>query len=261
MTVNTLPRHPLTGTLALGWRKARTGEDETVLHPIWPILGAAPDDEDEGEEDDEESESDDDTDDDGDDDGDDGTSDEDDGQEDDDEGEKDDDAALGEKGQRALARMKEKLKTERKRRREAEGRLSAKDDGDASDKTRREAERAATAKANGRILRSEVRAAAAGKLADPKDALRFLDLDSFEVDEDGEVDADELEDAIDDLLKNKPYLAAQGGRRFQGTGDGGAQRKAGRPKQLTEKDLDRMTPEQIVKAQAEGRLDDVLGAS
>lgn len=253
MTVNTLPRHPLTGTLALGWRKARTGEDETALHPIWPILGAAPDDEDEDEEgddeDDEESESDDD-----------GTTD-DDGQENDEEDGKDDDAALGEKGQRALARMKDKLKTERKRRREAEGRLSAKDDGDAADKTRREAEQAATAKANSRILRSEVRAAAAGKLADPKDALRFLDLDNFEVDEDGEVDADELQDAIDDLLKNKPYLAAQGGRRFQGTGDGGAQRKAGRPKQLTEKDLDRMTPEQIVKAQDEGRLDDLLGAS
>ena len=104
---------------------------------------------------------------------------------------------------------------------------------------RREAEQAATAKANARILRSEVRAAAAGKLADPKDALRFLDLDQFEVDEDGEVDEDEIADAIEDLVKRKPYLAAaQGGngKRFQGRGDGGTRPRPpkARPKSLGE---------------------------
>jgi hypothetical protein len=46
-----LPTHPLTGALALGWRKARPGEDDE-LHPIWPILGAADDEDDEGQDDD-----------------------------------------------------------------------------------------------------------------------------------------------------------------------------------------------------------------
>ncbi len=67
------------------------------------------------------------------------------------------------------------------------------------------------AKANRRILRSEVKAAAAGKLADPNDALHMLDLDQFEVDDDGNVDEDEIATAIADLLEKKPYLAAQSG--------------------------------------------------
>lgn len=74
--------------------------------------------------------------------------------------------------------------------------------------------------ANSRILKAEVRAAATGKLADPADALIHLDLSKFEVGEDGEVDAKALTAALDDLIKTKPYLAAQG-KRFQGNGDGG----------------------------------------
>jgi hypothetical protein len=103
--------------------------------------------------------------------------------------------------------------------------------GDAADKPdpealRAEGRREATLEANTRILRSEVKAAAAGKLADPADAHRFLDLSKFEVDDDGNVDEDEIADAIEDLIKRKPYLAAaQGGqRRFQGTSDGGARK-------------------------------------
>lgn len=74
--------------------------------------------------------------------------------------------------------------------------------------------------ANTRILKAEVRAAATGKLSDPADALLYLDLSKFEVGEDGEVDAKALGAALDELVKNKPYLAAQG-KRFQGNGDGG----------------------------------------
>lgn len=269
-----LPVHPVTGAVALGWRKARPGEDDATLYPIWPICGGdGRDDSGQGGGD-----GDDDQDDDGDGDGqgDDGEGDDDagdgggdgdDGQDDDtDDEDQDDDtgdaAALGDKGKRALARMKEKLKAERAKRRKVEQQISSRDGGDESnpETIRRQAEQAATAKANTRIVRSEVRAAAKGRLADPRDALTFIDLDQFEVDENGQVDEDEITDAIDDLLKNKPYLAAATAKRFQGTGDGGAQRKAGRPRQLTEKDLDRMTPEQIVKAQDEGRLDDLLGA-
>ncbi|MEU9777440.1 hypothetical protein [Streptomyces sp. NPDC047968] len=166
---------------------------------------------------------------------------------------------LGDKGKRALASMKGKWRTERDRRRELEQQLADKDGADEAETARRKAEADALAKANGRILRAEIRAAAKGRLNDPKDALTFLDLDQFEVGEDGEIDPEEIEDAISDLLKGKPYLAAATAKRFQGTGDGGAARKASRPKQLTEKDLKTMTPEQIVKAQDEGRLADLLG--
>lgn len=191
----------------------------------------------------------------------------DDGQDDGADGDDQDDAdpegadELGDKGKRALASMKGKWRTERDKRRELEAQLAEKDGADEAEQTRRKAEADALAKANGRILRTEIRAAAKGRLADPKDALTFLDLDQFEVGEDGEIDSEEIEEAITDLLKNKPYLAAQGRQRFQGTGDGGAARKASRAKQLTEQDLKTMTPEQIVKAQDEGRLDNLLGGS
>lgn len=173
---------------------------------------------------------------------------------------------LGDPGKRALDSMKTKWRTERDKRKAAEAELeelrngAKKDGGQASpDQVRLDAEHAATVKANARILRSEVRAAATGKLADPKDALTFLNLDQFEVGEDGQVDTDEIADAIDDLLKTKPYLAAATAKRFQGTGDNGAASRKAKPKQLTENDLKTMTAEQIVKAQAEGRCDDLLG--
>ena len=258
-----LPAHPRTGALALGWRKARPGEDEGELYPIWPVLGAAGDEDDDGQDDDSEGG----TDDGGQDDdaggGDDGQ-DDDGGEGSDGGGGQDDDDPegadqLGDKGKRALAAMKGKWKSERDKRRELEERLSKTDQGDGDDAVAK-ATAAATAAANSRILKAEVRAAAAKKLADPRDALRFLDLEQFEVDEDGEVDAEEIVEAIENLIKTKPYLAAQGGKRFQGSGDGGAARKAGRPKQLTERDLKNMSAEQIVKAQEDGRLDDLLGA-
>ncbi|MGJ7877897.1 hypothetical protein [Streptomyces rochei] len=239
-----LPVHPLTGARALGWRKARPGEDDDELFPIWPILGGAEDD-DAGDS--------------GDDSGDDDAEDADDsGDDSEDDADPDGADALGDKGKRALAAMKGKWKSERDKRRDLEQRLSQREQ-DGGDDAAAKAVQAATAAANTRILRAEVRAAAKGRLADPKDALTFLNLDEFEVDEDGQVDEDEIADAIETLLKNKPYLAAQSGRKFQGTGDGGAARKAGRPKQLTREDLKGMSADAILKAKAEGRLDDALG--
>ena len=78
--------------------------------------------------------------------------------------------------------------------------------------------------ANQRILKAEVRAQAASKLNDPKDALLYLDLSGFEVGEDGEVDGDAVAAAIDKLITDKPYLAAQG-TRFKGEADGGARKE------------------------------------
>jgi hypothetical protein len=42
--------------------------------------------------------------------------------------------------------------------------------------------------------------------------VRLLDLSQFELDADGNVDEDEVADAIKDLIERKPYLAAQGGK-------------------------------------------------
>lgn len=82
----------------------------------------------------------------------------------------------------------------------------------ATEKAARDAEARAKAEADAtwlpRVLRSEVKVAAAGKLADPEDALRLLDLSSFELDDEGNVDGKAVAKAIDELLEAKPYLAA-----------------------------------------------------
>jgi hypothetical protein len=174
---------------------------------------------------------------------------------------------LGDAGKKALDSMKARWKTERDARRKLEEEMEAlkapaasgtTDQPDAAE-IKRQATRDANAKANARILKSEIKAAAAGKLADPSDALAYLDPKSFEVDDNGDVDAEELADAIDDLLTRKPYLAAKAVSRFQGTGDGGAARKASGPSQLTRQDLKGMSPAAISKAKADGRLNKVLG--
>ncbi|MFF0426902.1 hypothetical protein ACFYUJ_21120 [Streptomyces sp. NPDC004520] len=251
MDLTTLPRHARAH--APGWAHPYgTG-------PWSPVLYASGGEEDDDGQDDDTGDDDGQDDDTGDDDGQDDDTDDDgqDGAEGD--GDPDGADALGDKGKRALASMKGKWRSERQRRQELEQQLAEKDTADEADRVRREAESAALSKANARILRAEVKAAAAGKLSDPADAFKFLDLKQFEVDDDGNVDSDEIADAIDDLIKNKPYLAAAPARRFQGTGDGGAARKASRPKQLTRADLKSMTPEAIDKARIDGRLDDLMG--
>lgn len=175
--------------------------------------------------------------------------------------------ALGDAGKKALDSMKSKWHAERDQRRELERQLEelratqSKPKGDDEtpdlEEIKRQATREALATANARVLRSEIKAAAVGKLADPADALAFLDLDQFEVGEEG-VDADEIADAIESLIQSKPHLAAAQAKRFQGTGDGGA-RKASGPSQLTRADLAKMTPEQITQAKKDGRLNDLLG--
>lgn len=134
--------------------------------------------------------------------------------------------ALGDAGKQAIDRMKARLKAEREARRKAEAERDAAKGQTEQEKAQREADAKALMKANTRILRAEVRRAATGKLADPADALVFVDLDQFEVTDDGDVDEDEIASAIDDLLKKKPHLAAAQGQqaRFQGGADQGARK-------------------------------------
>lgn len=140
--------------------------------------------------------------------------------------------------------------------------LRAKADGkEAEFQAAQEAQRVkdeALSGANQRILKSEVKAAAKGVLADPQDAYKFLDLDAFEVDSDGNVDESVIASALADLVKSKPYLGAQGGRKFQGSADGGARTDTTKVSQLSRADMTRMSPEQIETARMEGRFDDLL---
>lgn len=139
--------------------------------------------------------------------------------------------ALGDAGKKALDLMKQERNEQKAAAKAAQDALKAlqieveklKNNGeeDKAAKAIREAESAATQKANRRIASAELRAAATGKLADPADALAFIDPKSIEVNDDGEVDAEAVAAAVNDLLSKKPHLAAQG-KRFQGSGDGGA---------------------------------------
>jgi hypothetical protein len=86
---------------------------------------------------------------------------------------------------------------------------------------RAEARAEALAEATGRLVRAEVRSAAASRLADPDDALRFLDMDTITVDADGNVDRESLTSALDELLTSKPYLS-NAAQRVGGDADAGA---------------------------------------
>ena len=175
--------------------------------------------------------------------------------------------ALGDAGKKALDAMKaerNEAKAEAKRVADEFAALKAQVEGRQAEhealQKAREVETAALAKANERILKAEIKAASAGKLADPLDALKFLDLGQFEVGDDGDVDSGAIAAAIGALIADKPYLAAHGGGRFQGSADGGTRNDATKPVQLTRDDMTRMTPEQIDEAHNKGQFDDLLGA-
>lgn len=157
--------------------------------------------------------------------------------------------SLGDPGKKALDLMKAERNEAKRRAQELESLLAA----EQAKAQGREAEHAAQvaaqkvrdealAGANRRILQAEIRAAAAGKLNDPADALRYIDVSSFEVSDDGETDAAAIVAAVQDLIRTKPYLAAQAAR-FQGGADGGV--RNGPPADLAS---------QIAEAQKSGNV-------
>jgi hypothetical protein len=120
---------------------------------------------------------------------------------------------------------------------------------------RREGETAAEKRANERLVKAELKAAAKGKFKNLADALVFIDVSSIEVGDDGEVDTEALESAIETVISERPYLGVEAvePKRFQGGADQGGD-KSSAPKQLTRADLAGMTPQQIVDAEAKGQL-------
>lgn len=141
------------------------------------------------------------------------------------------------------------------------GRTASKDD-DAPDPA--ELRKAAQAEARAEVLveraLDKVEARAAKLFADPEDARALLAGQVDDFIDDGKVDVDAVDEALKELLGKKPHLAAATAKRFQGGADGGARKGSG-VSQLTEQDLNRMKPEQIVKAREEGRFNDLLGTS
>jgi|GEM_PF-3022629 len=180
-------------------------------------------------------------------------------------------SALGDPGKQALVRTKESAKQARQKAADEAARAAAlqaqidelknASESDTEKLVREATEQATknvTKQANARIISAEVRAQAAGKLADPADAIKFLDLTKFEADDTGAVDEAAISAAIDQLVESKPYLAPQRRDGFQGTADGGARKDASKPSQLTEDDVKRMSSEQIEEARIAGRLDTYL---
>jgi hypothetical protein len=241
-----LPFHAVSGRQAIGWRNARRGE--TGQQPIWPIAGAAEDDENADDPTEDEAKSD-----------------EDDKPDEDPEGAE----QLGDAGKKALDAMKRQMREERTKRRAAEAQLAelsakaqpkpeenGKPDGDAPDlealRREVEAEVAARIKAElgveqgkERVL-NKIEVLAAKPFADPADAplmlLREHKIEDF-LDDNGNADVEAIQDGLKDLLEKKPYLAAQGGKRFQGSGDGGARPpKPARPKSINEAVSKRLSP-------------------
>lgn len=162
---------------------------------------------------------------------------------------------------KALRAERQARKSAEKRARELEAKAEAANlepDEQKLAEARREATSTAVKAANARILKAEIRAAAKGRLSDPADAFKFLDLDEFEVSDDGEIDTADIEQAIDALLESKPYLSAGEPKRFQQAADQGAKGNKA-PAQVTRDQLSNMTPGQINKARSEGRLNDLLG--
>ncbi|HJX78569.1 hypothetical protein [Glutamicibacter sp.] len=179
---------------------------------------------------------------------------------DEDEDDKDPDGAdaLGDKGKNALRIMKDKLKASKKAEREAKAELQRSkssvgksEEDQEAERKREERDAAVLQKANERVLRSDIKAAAAGKLQNPALAIRLLDLSDFEPDEDGVYDEDEIAQAIDDLIETDPYLAAQSGKSTQFDSARGKRKTT---KKYTKKDLESMSPADIAKAYDDGKV-------
>lgn len=88
------------------------------------------------------------------------------------------------------------------------------------------------AESNARLLKAEIRSAAAGKLEFPDDAVRFLDDTSEFIDDDGTIDAKAIERAVDDLVRKRPRLAP--GPSENGSYDGGARSTKDKPADMND---------------------------
>lgn len=169
---------------------------------------------------------------------------------------------LGDAGKKALDSMKSKWQKERDQRKALEAKLAAgkKTDDQDPEAIREQAKAEARAETARERALDKVETKAAKLFADPEDARALLASRIDDFVDDGQIDVDAINEALTELLSKKPHLAAAKASRFQGGADGGARKGSG-PAQLTEQDLKRMTPEQIVEAQNKGQLRDLLSGT
>lgn len=176
--------------------------------------------------------------------------------------------SLGDAGKKALDAMKAKWQKERDARKALADQLAqfqAKGDKNDDKPDPEEIRKQAKEEAAAEVLRDraldKVETKAAKLFADPEDARALLASRVDEFVDDGKVDLDAIEEALADLLKKKPHLAAATAKRFQGSADGGA-RNGNKPSQLTREDVQRLATAgkhgEIEKARQEGRLTDLL---
>lgn len=144
-------------------------------------------------------------------------------------------ADLGAAGQAAIDRMKAKVKDATAAKKAAEAKaaeLQAQldkagkgEDGKPAEPDLTEIRKQAKAEAEAGMLREraldKVEVAAAKTFANPAIARALLSSKVDEFVDGSKVDTDAIGDALADLLKAEPYLAATNGKRFQGTGDNG----------------------------------------
>jgi hypothetical protein len=170
--------------------------------------------------------------------------------------------ALEDPGKKALDSMKARVKRERERRIAAEEALAearkpkpkpkpppkpAPADADAEpppdpEEIRKQVEAEFTERYAREQVLAKIETKAARQFADPGDAVALVMRDHKHDDflDDGKPDVEAIQEALTELLEQKPYLAAtpaQGGKpnRFQGSADGGAKPpKPARPKSLDE---------------------------
>lgn len=173
------------------------------------------------------------------------------------------DQPLGEAGMRALEREREAAAEARREAAAVKAELEALRTAQMSDQEKAlaaaKAEGAAevSAKFANQVLLSEIRVAAAGKLADPTDAVRLLDLSKFKVADDGTVDTTAISSAIDELVASKPYLGASKAPSVTPADLGQGAR--GKPTGvLTREHLKTMTSAEIEAARQAGQLDHIL---
>jgi hypothetical protein len=161
----------------------------------------------------------------------------DDGDDGDDDGDDDGSEQLGDAGKKALDRMKAERRELKKQLRETKAELARAaappnkngdgggDDAPTAEKLRAQvrAELEAEGARDRALDKLEVKAAK--RFTDPDIARTLLQsrADEF-LDAQGKPDVDAITEALDELLTEKPYLAAQGSK-WQGGGDGGARKE------------------------------------
>lgn len=141
---------------------------------------------------------------------------------------------LGDAGKQALDRMKARARTERDKRRDLERQLNdlktakAKDGEPTADEIREQAREEAKAEILRERVADKIEAKAGARFSVKPERIAAMLLRENDADDfidGGKVDADAIAEALDKLLEEEPQLAAQGGKRFKGTADGGTRKE------------------------------------